>query len=63
MSIESFVETFAVALGLEDHVSRMSERGPEDCVVAALLSPSCLTVEEDTYCRTQSSEEDCNDSN
>ena len=69
MFIEGFVDLFANALGLEDHVSRMNDielhwnKGPANIVVAALRSPITIAVEKHPYRRTQSSEEDRNDSN
>ena len=85
MFIEGFVESFANAVGLEDHVSEFCgddfgntfglgdhvsklcgdelrvRNGPEDIVVAALVSPIDISVEKDPYFGIRSSEEDCNE--
>ena len=64
--IEGFVDLFAVASGLDDHLSNMRGieshwgKGCENTVVESLLIPIAIDIEKDPYCSTQSSEEeDC----
>ena len=70
MLIEGFVENFAVAFGLDDHLSRINGieshwgEGRENTAVASLLSPIAINIEKDPFCSSQSSEEeDCKESN
>ena len=55
MYIEGFVENFAIALGLDDYLSKLLDHdlicvnGVEDSVVAALNSPLTVTLELDQY--------------
>ena len=69
MYIECFGESFAIALGLEDHMSKLLvdevrvRSRPEENVVAALLNPIHIAVEKDPHLGIQSIEEDCNENN
>ena len=61
---EGFYEGFANALGLDDHVSKLVGtelrwiNGPEDVVVAALVTPITISVQKDPRHGLQSSEDD-----